>query len=166
MDLPLRVSPPRPIAAAAAEINLGLSELARLAVSMAAYVAGVVSSFFETRPVRDRLEGRASAPPRITPRPIQPPPPEALPLLNEAIVGSSKFTIASVLGAPRSAVSEGLAAVEANAKYAFYQTDTWYYPLPRHGQVAMAVIFADDIARRVEFFHAPGVDRLGCSRAR
>jgi hypothetical protein len=144
----------RPLGAAATEVNLGLCELRRLAVSMAVHVAGIMSAIFESRPQRERRSEQPPAAPRISPRPIKPPPPEALPLLTEAIIGSSKFTIASVLGAPRSAVAEGLAAIEQSADAAFYQTDTWYYPLPRHGHIAMAVIFSDNVARRVEFFHA------------
>jgi hypothetical protein len=139
----------RPFGAAAAEIGLGLGEFARLAMSMAAYVGEIVSSIFEPRSPEPPPATR-----RITPRPIKPPAPEALPLLTEAIVGSSKFTIASVLGAPRSAVAEGLAEIEHSADAAYYRTDTWYYRLPRHGNIAMAVVFADDVARRVEFFHA------------
>jgi hypothetical protein len=143
----------RPLGAAVTEINLGLVELARLAMSMAAYVAATVSSIFDSRPSQEPPATRRITP-RITPRPIKSPPPEALPLLTEAIVGSSKFTIASVLGAPRTAVIEGLAAIEESADAPFYQTDTWYYALPRHGHIAMAVIFADNVARHVEFLQA------------
>jgi hypothetical protein len=142
-----------PLGTIAAEIQLGMCELGRRAISTVAYVAGLMSAIFEGRPPCEQIELPIAAR-RITPRPIKPPAPEALPLLSEAIVGTSKFTVASVLGAPRSAVSEGLAAIESSADAPFYQTDTWYYPLPRHGHIAMAVIFSDNVARRVEFFHA------------
>ncbi|HEX4123933.1 MAG TPA: hypothetical protein VHY37_04340 [Tepidisphaeraceae bacterium] len=150
----------RPLAGVAAELNHCLIELARVAIQTVAYAAGLLSEILEyLRPHGRRVAAPPDAP-RITPRPIKPPPPEALPLLTEAIVGSTKHTIARVLGAPRSAVLEGLAVIEADAHRAYMQTDIWYYPLPRHGQMAMAVTFAGNIARNVEFFRAPGVDRL------
>jgi hypothetical protein len=150
----------RPLSAAAAELNHGLNELARFAGEVAAQVAGTFRGLLEHLPLNARRPAREPASPRITHRPIKPPPPEALPLLTEAIVGSSKYTIARVLGAPRSAVIEGLAALEADAHAAYMQTDIWYYPLPRHGQIAMAITFTGDAASNVEFFRAPGVDRM------
>ncbi len=33
--------------------------------------------------------------------------------------------------------------------------ETWYYPLPRNGPMAMAINFSEDFATAVEFFKAP-----------
>jgi hypothetical protein len=75
-------------------------------------------------------------------------------MLAEAIVGSSKSAIASVFGPPRSAVvMSGVGAGGAT----YWHADTWYYPLPKSGPLAMAIEFAGDDARRVEFLRAPEV---------
>jgi hypothetical protein len=74
-------------------------------------------------------------------------------MLAEAIVGSSKSAIASVFGPPRSAVVMHAAAIPSGATY--WQADTWYYPLPKSGPLAMAIVFNGDDARVVEFLRAP-----------
>ena len=80
---------------------------------------------------------------------------QSLPMLAEAIVGSSKSAIASVFGPPRSAVAMLAAAAPAGATY--WHADTWYYPLPKSGPLAMAIQFNGDDARNVEFLRAPEV---------
>ena len=37
----------------------------------------------------------------------------------------------------------------------YWQADTWYYPLPKSGPLAMAIEFTGDDARHVEFLRAP-----------
>jgi hypothetical protein len=85
-------------------------------------------------------------------RKLRPDREQSLPMLAEAIVGSSKSAIASVFGPPRSAV-----VMAAAAGATFWQADTWYYPLPKSGPLAMAIEFDGDDARRVEFLRAPEV---------
>lgn len=62
--------------------------------------------------------------------------------------------IESVLGPPRSAAVKGVAVV-VNPKMVFWHADTWYYPLPQNGPMAMAIDFNDDLATQVEFFTTP-----------
>ena len=75
-------------------------------------------------------------------------------MLAGAIVGSNKATIESVLGPPRSAAVKGVGVV-THPKMVFWQADTWYYPLPRNGAMAMAINFDEDFATQVEFFTTP-----------
>ena len=77
-------------------------------------------------------------------------------MLAGAIVGSSKSTIESVFGPPRSASVSGVGIV-VHPKMVFWQADTWYYPLPQNGAMAMAINFAEDLATQVEFFTSPQV---------
>jgi hypothetical protein len=78
---------------------------------------------------------------------------QSLPMLAEAIVGSSKSAIASVFGPPRSAV----VMQTSGHSPTYWQADTWYYPLPKSGPLAMAIEFNGDDARLVEFLRAPEV---------
>lgn len=136
-----------------------VSDLGQLALWMAASLAGMVSAMLAARTpffqsllrrlgISESLAGR----PRI--RKLRPTREQSLPMLAEAIVGSSKSSIASVLGPPRSAV-----VMHGNAKSAatYWQADTWYYPLPKSGPLAMAIEFTGDDAARVEFLRAPEV---------
>jgi len=76
---------------------------------------------------------------------------ETLPTLAEAIVGSDKSAIASVLGPPRGAVASGDSVQRTQT---FWQASTWYYPVPRNERMAMAIGFEKDQACRVDFFQA------------
>ena len=141
-------------------------ELSQLALWMAGSLAGMVTAVLTARTpffrgVMRRL-GVAEQPgdsrksrARAAAKPTRE---ESLPMLAEAIVGSSKSAIASVFGPPRSAVvmhaAAGLAGL-AGATY--WQADTWYYPLPKSGPLAMAIEFHGDDAKRVEFLRAPEV---------
>ena len=75
-------------------------------------------------------------------------------MLADAIVGNNKAAVASVFGPPRSAAVRG--AVKPGGKAPpYWQANTWYYPLPKNNKLAMAIEFAEDFAREVEFFRAP-----------
>jgi hypothetical protein len=89
--------------------------------------------------------------------PTRPTRDQSLPMLAEAIVGSSKSAIASVFGPPRSAVvmHAAVAVTGGGAGATYWHADTWYYPLPKSGPLAMAIEFQGDDAQRVEFLRAP-----------
>ena len=144
-----------------------VSEFTQLALYMAATVAGMVTAllvarkpFFEALLKRvgqggdgPRRAKRVASRGRAAPLPAAE---ESLPLLAEAIIGNTKAAVASVFGPPRSAALRGVVKAAPGGS-AYWQASTWYYPLPRSGALAMAIEFDDDAARRVEFFHAPGV---------
>ena len=77
---------------------------------------------------------------------------ESLPLLAEAVLGNSKCAVASVFGPPRGAILEG----DVNKHSNYWQADTWYYPLPKSGPLAMVIRFDEDFAEKVEFLSPPG----------
>ena len=148
-------------AASAVALSNGVSELSQLALWMAASLAGMVTAVLTARTpffrnVMRRLgvapaaaAGRGNARAAIA----QPTREQSLPMLAEAIVGSSKSAIASVFGPPRSAVVMQAGKPGSN----YWQADTWYYPLPKSGPLAMAIEFTGDDASRVEFLRAPEV---------
>ena len=143
--------------ATALALSNGVSELSQLALWMAASLAGMVTAVLAARTpffrsVMRRMGLTADAGNARAKRPTRE---QSLPMLAEAIVGSSKSAIASVFGAPRSAVVMHAAAVPSGATY--WQADTWYYPLPKSGPLAMAIQFDGDDARNVEFLRAPEV---------
>ena len=153
----MAANPPAPALA----LSNGVSELSQLALWMAASLAGMVTAVLAARTpffrsVMSRMGlvsgDAATAGARRAKRPTRE---QSLPMLAEAIVGSSKSAIASVFGPPRSAVVMHAAAAPAGATY--WQADTWYYPLPKSGPLAMAIEFHGDDARRVEFLRAPEV---------
>ena len=76
-------------------------------------------------------------------------------MLADAVIGNTKSGVAWVFGPPTSAVLAPNTAVVLQAN--FWQANTWYYPLPSNGPLAMAVEFTDDLARRVQFLRAPGL---------
>src|SRR6185437_2708125 len=79
----------------------------------------------------------------------RPSPQQSLPMLAKAGVGSSRSTIIAVFGPPRSAV----VSCEADGVVAgLWEAQTWYYPMPRKGPMAMAINFDEDHASCVEFF--------------
>ena len=145
-----------------------LSDFTQLALWMAASLAGMVTAlliarrpFFESlmQNVGGGAAGaksrRGAARRKGLPGP-RPTPEESLPMLAEAIVGNTKEAVASVFGPPRSAAVRGV--VKSGGKGpAFWQATTWYDPLPREGSLAMAIVFDDGAAKRVEFFRAPGL---------
>jgi hypothetical protein len=145
----------------AVALSAGVSELSQLALWMAATLAGMVTAALTMRaPFFRGVLRRLGCGPRTTAAEAadtasakRPGREQSLPMLAEAIVGSSKAAIASVLGPPRSAVLMHAAAVAPGATY--WQADTWYYPLPKSGPLAMAIQFAGDDARQVEFLRAP-----------
>jgi hypothetical protein len=73
-------------------------------------------------------------------------------MLATAIVGCSRGAVAAVFGAPRNAVVCGTYADGEQPTH-----ETWYYPIQREENLAMAIEFAEDSARHVEFFRAPAV---------
>ena len=142
-------------------LSNGVGELSQLALWMAASLAGMVTAvltartpFFRAVMRRLGIADHAASKPAV--RAAKPSREQSLPMLAEAIVGSSKSAIASVFGPPRSAVvMHAAAAGIAGATY--WQADTWYYPLPKSGPLAMAIEFGGDDARNVEFLRAPEV---------
>jgi len=144
-------------------VSNGVGELGQLALWMAASLAGMVTAvlaartpFFRSLMRRigvtsgDATESRRGS--RGTVR--RPTREQSLPMLAEAIVGSSKSAIASVFGPPRSAVVMQAGAAPGAT---YWHADTWYYPLPKSGPLAMAIQFHGDDARNVEFLRAPEV---------
>ena len=127
-------------------------ELTQLALWMAANLAGMVTAILVIRgPFFRKLVkklGRGKRKGRLPTRE------QSLPMLAGTIVGSSKSTIESVFGPPRSAAVNGVGVV-THPKMIFWQADTWYYPMPRHGPMAMAINFNEDFATDVEFFTTP-----------
>jgi hypothetical protein len=152
-------------AAAAGTLSAGVSELSQLALWMAGTLAGMVTAALTARTpffrgVMRRLGIADTSPNGNRRRAAAQPPPtreQSLPMLAEAILGSSKSAIASVFGPPRSAVvmHAAVAVTGGAAGATFWNADTWYYPLPKNGPLAMAIEFHGDDARRVEFLRAP-----------
>jgi hypothetical protein len=135
-------------------------DFTHLALWMAATLAGVVTAallargpFFRALSRRvgwakrsaDALRGRSRGSKRPTRQ-------ESLPLLADAVLGNSKCAVASVFGPPRGAILEG----EVNKHSNYWQADTWYYPLPGNGPLAMVIRFDEDFAEKVEFLSPPG----------
>jgi hypothetical protein len=60
--------------------------------------------------------------------------------LRRAIVGVRKNHVAAALGPPRATIGRG--------DYRF--DDTWYYPIDKRRHVALAIQFADGIARQTQ----------------
>ncbi len=90
-----------------------------------------------TRAIRERLAGYA--------RGEQP-----FIALRDAIVGSAKGCVKTVLGPPRTArLGRG-----AN-KPSIWRADTWYYPLDRADRSAIAIRFEGNVAREVEKISVP-----------
>lgn len=125
-----------------------VSELAELALWMAAGLAGMVTTVLVARApfFCGLLQKLGRSRPQSKMARTRPNRRRSLPLLAEAIVGSSKATVANVFGPPRSA-----ALLAHSTATSFWQADTWYYPLPAGGPIAMAISFADEFARSVEF---------------
>ena len=130
------------------------SDFTQLALWMAANLAGMVTAILLVRgPFFRKLLKKLGGGSTRGRRPTRE---QSLPLLAGAIVGSSKSTIESVFGPPRSAALVGVGVV-THPKMVFWQADTWYYPIPRHGPMAMAINFNEDFATDVEFFTAPSL---------
>jgi len=128
------------------------NDLTGLALWMAATLAGMVTAILLARgPFFESLLARLGGPKASAAKPSRR---QGLPMLASAIIGSSKSAIESVLGPPRSAAVKGVAVV-VYPKMVFWHADTWYYPLPRNGPMAMAINFNDDLATQVEFFTSP-----------
>lgn len=81
----------------------------------------------------------------------RPSPERSLPILADAVVGTSKATLFAVFGPPRTAVVQ---AENGKAITTCWLAQTWYYPVARHGPMAMAIRFEEDYASHVEFFSA------------
>jgi len=151
-------------AATTTTLSQGVSELSQLALWMAASLAGMVTAALTARTpffrgvmrrlgIADASQNGGNS--NLTP--VRPTREQSLPMLAEAIIGSSKSAIASVFGPPRSAVvmHAAVAVTGGAAGATYWHADTWYYPLPKSGPLAMAIEFQGDDARRVEFLRAP-----------
>jgi len=128
------------------------AEFARLALWMAANFAGMVTAVLLARgPFYRSLAARVGR----GKKQMKPPSPQrSLSMLAGTIIGSSKTTIESVFGPPRSTGLDNL-GVLVHPQVIFWQSDLWYYPVPRDGQTAMAINFRDQHATHVEFFTPP-----------
>jgi hypothetical protein len=125
----------------------GFNDFNQLALWTAATLAGMVTSMLLARtPFFRKLMNRLY--PDRKPLVLQrgPSKPECLPMLADAIVGTPRDTIMAVFGPPRAAVMHSATQPE------FWQSDTWYYALPRNGRMAMAISFDADMAKSVDFF--------------
>lgn len=145
--------------------SVSVSEFTQLALWMAATLAGLVTSVLLARGPFFRALARQVGwlPVQTGPdgRPIRRPTRErALPMLADAIVGTTKAAVASVFGPPRGAVLYGADEVATSAGagvgHSFWDADTWYYPLPRTGKLAMAIEFDENYAKNVQFIGSPG----------
>lgn len=127
-------------------------DFTQLALWTAANLAGMITGVLLARgPFFHALAGRVGKGRHSSARPS---PRRSLSLLAEAVLGSSRQTVESVFGPPRSTGVPDIGVV-VHPRKIFRITDVWYYPLPRNGPHAMAVHFRDDLAVRVEFFTAP-----------
>ena len=90
-----------------------------------------------TRTIRERLIGYA--------RGQQP-----FAALREAIVGSAKGAVKTVLGPPRTA-----RLGRTSNRLSIWRADTWYYPLDRADRSAIAIRFEGNVARDVEKISVP-----------
>jgi hypothetical protein len=138
---------------------VSVSEFTQLALWMAASLAGLVTAVLLARGPFFRALARQVGwlPHQTGPdgRPVRRPTRErALPMLADAIVGNTKAAVASVFGPPRGAVLRDDDAGTGPAR-TFWDADTWYYPLPRTGKLAMAIEFDEDHARAVQFVGSP-----------
>jgi hypothetical protein len=123
-------------------------EFAQLALWMAASVAGLVTAAILSRgPFFRKLASRVGQG-RFRHKPS--PPQHSLAMLAEAVIGSSKATIESVFGPPRSVAIEQIGVI-VHPRLVFRLADTWYYPLPRRSPLAIAINFRDQNATQVEF---------------
>ena len=128
------------------------SEFAQLALWMAASLAGMITAVLVARgPFFESMLKRVGRGKRSSRKPSGS---HSLPMLVGAIIGSNKATIESVFGPPRSAIVKDVGVVVLSQQV-FWQSDTWYYPLPRSGPLALAISFSEDVATQVEFFGAP-----------
>jgi hypothetical protein len=66
--------------------------------------------------------------------------------LCRAIVGNDKHGVAAVLGPPQ-------ASVGSASPQAVFLANRWYYRLDSRKQIAIAIEFQNDVARKVEILH-------------
>ena len=71
-------------------------------------------------------------------------------ILRDAIIGSAKGAVKTVLGPPRTARIGGRATTPS-----IWRADTWYYPLDRADRSAIAIRFEGNVAREVEKITVP-----------
>ena len=138
------------------DAEVGVGEFTQLALWMAATLAGLCTaalltrrSFFEKLaervgwlPNRDARGGGFPKPPTGT---------LALPLLADAIVGTSRQAIAEVFGPPRCAV----ATDPGHPQLTYWDADTWYYPMPDGDTLALCIRFDGTHAAAVRFLQTP-----------
>lgn len=74
-----------------------------------------------------------------------------VPGLAAAILGNTKYSVASILGPPRIATFSGALPTQ----YTYMDADTWYYPLKRQDSAGIAISFDGTTATKVDFFNAP-----------
>src|SRR5580765_2778983 len=95
----------------------------QLALWTSASLAGMATEVLKSRePYFRKLIARIGGEPRPHPRPTDR---QALTLLAQAVMGSSKVAIAQVFGPPRSAMIDAVLA--QNMPTAFWHANTWYY---------------------------------------
>jgi hypothetical protein len=132
---------------AAAEANLMaayvmMNALTRAVCWTAGFVEGLVAGLVPNRPTRGTLhrDGPFGE-------------------LRAALLGRNRKQIARVLGEPPTA-SVGFGVTVAGAKpVTFWQASTWYYPFDHTRQQAIAIRFAGDRAKAVDFIGVPAAQR-------
>jgi len=129
-----------------------VGELTQLGLWLAANFAGMVTAvllargpFFKTLAKRVGRGKIATKPPTDQ---------KSYSMLAGAVVGCDRATIEAVFGPPRSTALAGVGVIVHPQKI-FWHASIWYYPLPKNGNMAMAISFEDQVANRVEFFGAP-----------
>jgi hypothetical protein len=136
-----------------ADFSAGFNDFNQLALWTAATLAGMVTTMLLSRtPFFRKLMSRLYPDRRPVSFRAAPTKGESLPMLADAIVGSPKATIMAVFGPPRCAVVND---PDDFAHPNFWQSDTWYYSLPRNARLSMAISFDDELAKYVDFFQAP-----------
>lgn len=132
---------------------VAVRDLGLLALWMAATLAGMVTAALVARaPYFRKLGKSVGQKPAAGARRWKPSRGESLPMLASAIVGCSRGAVAAVFGPPRNSVVCGT-YVDGEQP----TNETWYYPIQREQNLAMAIEFSEDSARHVEFFRAPAV---------
>lgn len=124
-----------------------------LLLSGSAYVGGVVSYLLARSPLMRSLLTRVLG---INPRPLPLPRlsnTQSLHRLRMALLGRTRREIAESLGAPR--IAHFASGKTSAGDDAWWEADTWYYPVPRRGRTAMAITFAKHQAAEIEFIHVP-----------
>ena len=129
-----------------------VGELTQLSLWMAANFAGMITAVLLARGPFFKALAKRVGRGKIATKPLSEQ--KSLALLAGAVVGCDRSTIEAVFGPPRSTALTDLGVIVHPQKI-FWHAPIWYYPLPKNGNMAMAITFEDQVANRVEFFGTP-----------